>query len=241
MTIDVRRIAAALRVLADAVENTPAPGDGVAVPEGTPPNSAAGATAAPQKRGRGRPAKGEDAPPAAPAPAPAATEADPFGETPAAPAAPTATLDEVRAKLTALRAATSTEKALAVLKKASGADNLPGLTPDKYGTVVAAVNVELRIAAESAKPATEADPFAAPGGPGPQPAPASTITLEQVKAAATAATKHTAVDTVQKVVMKHGGKSKNPDTGIEGPSLKTLPESAYAAVLAELQALPKTK
>lgn len=231
------QVAAALRILANAFEAT----------EGDAPASAA----EPQKRGRGRPVKGEDtAAPAASAPAAAVTtagpattvEADPFATPEAkpepAPTAPTATLDEVRKALTELKAAASQDKALAVLKKAGGADNLTGLAADKYGTVVAAVNVELRILAAPTTPAVDDDPFAIPAE---APAPAAkAATLEDVKLVVVETQKRTSQDTVQKVVMQHGGKAALP-TGGEGPSLKALPEANFAAVIAALKALPATK
>jgi hypothetical protein len=66
-------------------------------------------------------------------------------------------------------------------------------------------------------------------------------TLESVKAAILAAQKRgVRTEVVQKVVMEHGGKARNPDIGIEGPSLKALPESQFAACIAVLQTLPIT-
>lgn len=199
----------------------------------------------PQKRGRGRPVKGEEtAAPAVTAPAlasstttqtPASADVDPF-ETP--PAAPAATLDEVRAALTALKTASTQEKALAVLKKAGGADNLTGLKPEKYGAVVAAVNAELDALA-GPKKAPDVDPFEVPTATA---APASKpVTLEDVKAAVVAAQKKTSTDAVQKIVMAHGGKALNPATGGDGPSLKALPEAQFAATIAAIEALPTTK
>ncbi len=172
-------------------------------------------------RGRGRPRKEEAAPVAA---------ADPF-ETPAAPVAPSATLEDVRAALTALRAATSQDNALAVLKPFAA--NLTALKPELYGLVVGAAKgaMPTQKAAE-----VEADPFETPAA-----APAKALTLEDVKAAVVAAQKRTGVDTVQAVVMKHGGTAASPDGGAMMPSLKALPPSAFAATVAELQALPSTK
>lgn len=241
------KITAALRALADAFEE----GGQDAAP-----------AAEPQKRGRGRPVKGEEQPatgasvPAAGSTSPAATAAagapsaatqttapasvvadDPFASAPTA-AAPTATLEQVRAALTALRTASSQEKALAVLKKAGGADNLPGLTADKYGIVVNAVNVELRILENAKAPAAEADPFeSAPQQAG---EPAKVLTVEDVRAAAVAAGKRTSQDAVQKVVMSHGGKVAKAEGG-EGPSLNALPADKYATVIAAINALPTTK
>lgn len=228
------QIAAALRILANAFEAS----------EGDAPAQPAGAAETP-KRGRGRPARGEDqAVPASPAvpqtttlaavPTASTAEADPFAAT------PTATQDEVRKALTSLREASSQEKALAVLKKAGGAANMTELTPDKYGVVVAAVATELRIiAASKPAPAVEADPFEVPAAT-PTPA-AKPVALEDVKAAVVAAQKRTGTDTVQKVVMDHGGKANNPETGALAPSLKALPEAQFAAVIAAIQALPTTK
>ena len=226
------KIAADLRLLAEAFE-TPAE----AAPQ-------PGASSEPQKRGRGRPVKGEDS--SVPAPtastAPAATQAvtpdDPFA-TPAEPA-PTATLDDVRKALTALRAAATQEKALAVLKKAGEADNITDLKPALYGQVVAAVNVELRILdAAKQPPAPEPDdPFAAPSSGSP---PAKPLTIEDVKAEIVAAQKRTSTGTVQKVVMDFGGKASDPSTGKEGPSLKALPPENFQKTIDALKALPATK
>jgi hypothetical protein len=191
--------------------------------------------AVPAKRGRGRPAKGEDAPTPAPAQAPAAVEAaDPFSAPPAA-VTPAVTIEDVRSAMKALAAATSQAIALKVLADGSGgAVNLSELRPEFYSNVVGL--------------ATEAMPSAAPAAPAADPfeVPATTpaakpATLEDIKAACIDAGKRTSQDTVQKIVMKHGGKAKNPDTGLEGPSLKALPATAYAAALAEIKALPSTK
>lgn len=231
------KIALALRALADAFE------EGAQDSAGTPPE--------PQKQTRGRKAKGEADGVAlpvaaaqtgtAPAATPAVTEDDPFADK--APAVPTATLDQVRKALTDLRAASDQAAALKVLKDAGGADNLNDLKPEKYGVVVAAVNVQLRII-ESGKPVpvTETDPFASPGTPAAATAPAAkALTLEDVKAAVVAAGKRTAQDTVQAVVMSHGGKATDPATNLPKPSLKALAEKDYAAVIAAIQALPTTK
>lgn len=228
------KVAVALRALADAFEEG---GQDAQPPAGT-------TEAAAKPRGRGRPVKGEETTaavqgaattPTAQTTAAAVTASDdPFS----APA-PTATLDEVRKALTALKDASSQEKALKVLKDAGGANNLGELTAAKYGDVVAAANKEV---AEVAKPAAQPeadDPFAIPStaaAPAEKP-----VSIEEVKAAVVEAQKHTAADVVQKLVMEQGGKAKNPDTGIEGPSLKALPISKYAETIKALKALPKTK
>lgn len=229
MSVDTVRVAAALRVLADAIEGT-------TVETGAPvvtPAAAIAAPAAPAKRGRGRPVQGETAPAASasPAPSPAATEADPFGSSPAATAAPTLTQDDVRNALVALKDATSQDNALKVLKESSGGvSTLPQLPADKYATVVAACKAALPGAAAPA-----ADPFEVSS-----PAQTDAPSLEDVKAAVVEAQKRTATDTVQKVVMAHGGKAPGPN-GVEGPSLKALPVPSYAAVIAAVKALPTTK
>lgn len=221
MSLDSSRIAAAFRALADAFEDQPLPG------------AAPAAVATPAPRGRGRPPKGGAAPAtAAAAPAEAAAEPDPFAEAP--PAAPAATIDEVRAALTALKTATTQENALAVLKSAGGADNLTSLKPEKYGAVVAAA--KLAVAPVKAAPAVEDDPFALPAAAAEKP-----ITKEELKALIVDAQKRTSADTVQKLVMEHGGKAKNPDSGIEGPNFNALPAEKYSAVAAKLKALPSTK
>lgn len=232
-------IAAALRQLADAFED---------VPEGTAAaaNTAAEATQpAAQKRGRGRPVKGEDQAPAPTAQAlatsttaatPAVAESDPFAS---APAAPVATLEEVRAALTALKAVSTQDIALAVLKDVSGAANITDLTPDKYGAVVQAAKLKANTYAKAPDPTPEVDPFEVPAAA--PAAAAKPLTMEDVRDAVVKATKRTATDTVQKVVMDHGGKATNPETGAPAPSLKAIPEAQYAAVIAAIQALPTTK
>lgn len=234
-------IAGAISTLAEAVNGT-YKGKPIYEQVGAqPPTEAAKPT-----RGRGRPVKGEETAATAAGTALAAGTAataagvgvantspfdDPFA------AAQVATIEEVRAALTKLKEATTQENALGVLKKAGNADNLKELSPENYGRVVAAVNVELRIA-EKTKPAPEVDPFEVSTA-----TPAAEVkkyTLEDVKAAAVAGGKHTSQAAVQKVVMEYGGKAVG-EGGIEGPSLKALPEAQYATVIAAIQALPKTK
>lgn len=205
------------------------------LPVGTPPVTAA-TDAAPAKRGRGRPVKGEGEQVTAVAASAAVVEADPFATT--ATPAPSATIEQVREALTALKAATSQENAVAVLKSAGGADNLPSLDTLMYGTVVAAAKAAVAAAkAAPAAPVPVDDPFAIPET---APAAAKPLTREDIRALAVETGKRTSQNTVQQIVMKHGGKAPVP-TGGEGPSLLALPESAYAAVAAELKALPSTK
>lgn len=233
MSVDTVRVAAALRVLADAIEGT-------TVETGAPvvtPAAAIAAPAAPAKRGRGRPAQGETAPAASasPAPSPAATESDPFVGSPAPATAPTLTQDDVRNALVALKDATSQDNALKVLKDSSGGvSTLPQLPPDKYVTVVAACKAAMPGAAA---PAASSDPFEVSTA---APVQTDAPSLEDVKAAVVEAQKRTATDTVQKIVMEHGGKAVGAN-GTIGPSLKALPVPSYAAVIAAVKALPTTK
>lgn len=232
MALNASRIAAAFQALADAfAEDQP----GKFLIEWIQPEPTGSApAAAPAKRGRGRPVKGEGEQVTAVAASAAVVEADPFAT------APSATIEQVREALTALKAATSQENAVAVLKSAGGADNLPSLDTLMYGTVVAAAKAAVA-AAKAAAPAAPVpvdDPFAIP-----ETAPvvaAKPLTREDIRALAVETGKRTSQDTVQKIVMKHGGKAPIA-TGGEGPSLLALPESAYAAVAAELKALPSTK
>jgi hypothetical protein len=221
--MDRSRIAAAFSALAEEF----------GTPDASPPAQPAPA-ATPTPRGRGRPAKQSPDRATAPAASPAAPAApDPFDAP--APAAPIATLDEVRTALTALKAATSQDNALAVLKVAGGADNLTSLKPEKYGEVVAAAKRALG-------PATtpvEDDPFAVPAT-----APAETakpVTLEDLKAAVVEATKRTGQDRAAKVVMDLGGKAPKADGSGYGPSWTALPKEKYAEAIAQLKALPATK
>lgn len=240
------KIAAALRLLADAFET---PGELAELPP----------AADKPKRGRGRPVVGEDVPTLAsqatnsPALVTAGgqvetgavasgsattasitpTDSDPFADP---PAVPTATLDQVREALTNLRAATSQDIAVGVLKEAGGVGNLTDLKPEKYGAVVVAARIKGISCAKA--PAPDADPFgdtstAAPAEKAPS--------LEDVKGAVVAATKRTASDTVQKVVMKHGGSAADPESGALKPSLKAIPVANYAACIKEVQGLPTTK
>lgn len=216
--MDVVKIAAAFRALADAFEAPPpAQAPDAPAPAGTP-------------RGRGRPPKVEATPVVPPTAAPAGD--DPFATAPAAPVVPAATLDEVRAALTALRAASTQETALAVLKTVGEAASLTELKPEKYGAVVAAARGH-----QAPKPEAmpEPDPFEVPA------VVAKALTLEDVKAAVVAAQKKTGTDTVQAVVMQYGGKAASPEGGAMMPSLKALPEGQFAAVIKALADLPNTK
>jgi hypothetical protein len=199
------------------------------------------------KKTRGRPARGEVGGVATPAPAvpgSATTTAvetaasitpseDPFAE---APAAPVATMAEVRAAILALRDATDQTTALAVLKK-YGADNFGALAEANYGNVVRD--------AKAALPTTGADPFAEPATPATA-AVANTaksetkLTIENVKDAIVKGQKRTSTDKVQQVVVAHGGVGAGAG-GVVGPSLKNLPADQYAAVIAAIAALPTTK
>lgn len=187
---------------------------------------------------RGRPAKGEAAPAADATTAGATAAADPFAE-PAAATAPTATEDQVRAALTELKNATTQDNAVKVLKASSGVDNLTELrkTPEKYGLVVAAAKKALPVAAVNT---AEVDPFEAASEPVTA-EPVKALTPEDVKAACVTAGKRTGQDKVQKILMEMGGKAKNAATGVEGPSLKALDPSKYAAFVAAIAALPTTK
>lgn len=231
-------IAGAISTLAEAVNGTYKGKPIYAETDATPSPSQTPAEGTSPKRSRGRPVKGEDQAPVPTVPVqassttpatPAVAEPDPF-DAPAKPVAPTATLEEVRAALTALKAATSQDIALGVLKSAGGAENLSGLSQDKYGAVVAAAAAK---AAEYSK-APEPDPFDVPPVERP-------LTLDDVKNAVVKAQKRAGTDAVQKVVMDHGGKATNPDTGAPGASLKALPESQFAAVIAAVEKLPTTK
>lgn len=238
MSVDASRLSAALRAqavalaaIADALDDQ----EPAAVGTVGTPAAVAAQPAAPAKRGRGRPVQGETPPSASasPAPSPAATEADPFGGSPAAAAAPTLTQDDVRNALVALKDATSQDNALKVLKDSSGGvSTLPQLPADKYATVVAACKAAMPGAAA---PAT--DPFEVSTAASVQ---TNAPSLEDVKAAVVEAQKRTATDTVQQVVMAHGGKAPGPN-GAERPSLKALPVPSYAAVIAAVKALPTTK
>lgn len=221
--MDEKKLAAALRAAADAIDGGPAD---VAAPQQAAPPTEKPATG----RGRGRPPKAAAEAPAAPAQAPA--EEDPFETAPAAvQELPPATLEQVREALKALQAATDKDTAVGVLKSAGGVATLTDLAKDKYAAVAAAA----RAAVPQAGKPEEEDPFEAgpPAAAGPPP------TLEQVRAEIVATQKRTSQDTVQKLVMEHGGKSKT-ETGF-GPSLKALPAENYAKVIAALKALPTTK
>ena len=226
-------IAGAISTLAEAVNGTyagkPIYGQQPAVaPASTP------AAVAPARRPRGRPVTGETPPPpasAVPAASPAVAE-DPFATAVPAPPAPIATLEQVRAALTALKDASSQDNALKVLKEAGGVSNLTDLakTPEKYGAVVLAATAALPTAQQP-----ESDPFETEAPAVAEQAPS----LEDVKAAVVEAQKRTATDKVQAIVMKHGGVAAG--AAGKGPSLKALPIAAYAAVIAEVKALPTTK
>jgi hypothetical protein len=236
LATNIALLTGAVATLAEAVNGKYA---GKPIYADSPAPVQASPQAAPAPR-RGRPPK--DTPTAgspAPAPAPTAVQPDPFAAT---TAAPVATLEDVRTALTALRAATSADQALGVLKAASGVDNLTELqrTPDKYGMVVARAQAELRVATQAP---TAATPPAEPDDPFETKAvaatPAKALTLEDVKAACVAAGKRTGQDKVTAIVMEHGGKA--PTASGHGPSLKALAPEKYAAVIAAVNALPSTK
>lgn len=230
-------VAGALRALANALQTPAAVPLDVVAP--APP------AVAPVPRGRGRPPKAEVTPPVAPEPvhvAPVAVEVDPF-----APAAPRATGDDVRAALSELRAATTQDNALAVLLAAGFTTTVSGpsgLNPALYDKVVAAAK-----AAMPTKAVAEVDPFEVAAGPALVAAmgepisamPESAPNFEDLSAAIVDAQKRTNVDAAQKIVMQHGGVAANPATGVKGASLKALPLSKYAEVIAALKALPSTK
>jgi hypothetical protein len=46
---------------------------------------------------------------------------------------------------------------------------------------------------------------------------------------------------LQSIVMTHGGRAARPDGRGDGPSLKALPPEKYAAVIAEIEALPSPR
>jgi hypothetical protein len=246
MTVD-QYIQASVSLLLDIRNNTRPEGTPALsfvdlFPEGAPPLVNAPPSAVPAataKRGCGRPVAGEAAQ-AAQTPSVAATtpaEPDPFDTPAPVVAAPAATLDEVRAAMKALAAATTQDNALKVLKEAGGVANLTELqrTPEKYGVVVAAAKAQLPTQTAAAE-----DPFETTAAPTQAVPEQAAPSKEDVKAALVKAQKRTGVDTVQAVVMKHGGKAPG-EGGKVGPSLTALPVSAYAAVIAEVTALPTTK
>lgn len=235
MAIDASRIAAALHALADAVL-------------GKDPEPAT-EQATPARRGRGRPVVGE-APVstaasnvAAPVVATATVaESDPFATTTPAtgPVVPSATIDQVRDALKALKEVTSQENALKVLKDVGGASNLTELKADKYGWVAEAARAATVAAGKAAAgtPNAADDPFATP-------AETTTVeevpSLEDIKKLIVETQKRASAGVVQKLVMDMGGKAKNPDTGAEGPALSPLPVSKYLELAKALKALPTTK
>jgi hypothetical protein len=229
--MDAVKIAAALRELANLFDATATVGQALApaaLPElpGIPLNTPAAPAAAPKPRGRGKGVQAAAAQAAAPV---AAEEApDPFATTVAVAPAPAATPDDVRAALTALSARTTKDIAVGVLKS-FGAENLSALSADKYEAVIKA--------ASGYQVATETDPFEVP----PQAPAQTTVTREDVRAALVKAQKRTAVDTTARVLMANGGVTADPEGGVQKPSIMALPESAFAATIAALEALPTTK
>ena len=210
----------------------------------------------PERKPRGRPAKGEETAPAAAqtqtAASPAistpvleasaqdtAPENDPIASTPEQPSVPTVTLEQLSAKARELSKLTSQEKAVGIMKSATGAASFGALKPEQYGLAYQAF--EASIAFESSKAATPDDPFAAPATTAQSATASATAeaapSLADVKDAVVKAQKRTGTDVVQKVVAKHGGVAGSPPQ----VSLKALPVSKYAQVLAEIAALPSTK
>lgn len=237
------KIAAALRLLADAIETPASSSDLSPQPSQEPP-----------KRGRGRPPK-ETTPsvaaPSAPAtepteatPAPtatasasSATPSDPFAQP--APK-PQPSIEEVMDAARKLSAATTQQNAVDVLKAATGASNRGELKPEQHAAALAALTKALPqsdpFAPVAATPAVAAAPTAAVAVQSDAP------TIDAVKAAIRDAQKITGVDTVQRVIMDHGGKKPDANSpGGWGPSVQALSVSSYATVIAALKALPKTK
>lgn len=200
------------------------------------------ATEDPPKR-RGRASK--ESAPSVPEPEVAApTVAEPVASsTPSDPfATVNVTVEEVMDAARALSAATSQQVAVDTLKKATGASNRGELKPEQYLTALTAL--------KAAIPAP--DPFGAAPAPvavaqtAALPASAAAQTeapsLQDVKSAVEAAQKRTSAEKVKSVVMAHGGRVADPNSpGGYGPSLKAIPVSAYAAVIAAVGALPATK
>ena len=239
------KIAAAFRLLAEAYET---PAETADLPPAQP-------AAEKPKRGRGRPVVGEETAPAAAqtqtAASPAistpvleasaqdtAPENDPFTSTPE-PSVPTVTLEQLSAKARELSKLTSQEKAVGIMKSATGAASFGALKPEQYGLAYQAFEASISFAS-SAKEEVP-DPFAAPATTAQSATASATAeaapSLADVKDAVVKAQKRTGTDVVQKVVAKHGGVAGSPPQ----VSLKALPVSKYAQVLAEIAALPSTK
>jgi hypothetical protein len=193
-------------------------------------------------RTRGRAAKGEATAATASTVAPVAVSAtvvtesvastslsDPFAD---APRVQTKTLDDVRTAAKAYGKLTDQATAVALMKSVSGHESLGTLPADTYDAVVLAFNK----AAESfvvVRP--ESNPF------DDEPVVAAkAVTLDEVKNVIVKTQKRTAQDAAQGVVMAHGGKAAGAN-GAFGPSLKALPASEYAKVIAALEALATTK
>lgn len=170
---------------------------------------------------------------AAPAAVTAPTaEADPFAE--AVPAAVVVTKDQVREEAVKLAKATSQDNAVSVIKNVTGV-SFPDLKPEQYAAAYTAlVNA----------PRGEADPFAA-GVEAPAAVQADAPSLDDVKAALRKAQARTGANKVQDVVVAHGGvaidTNPGPAHGTKKVSVNALPVSAYAAVIAAVNALPDTK
>lgn len=216
---------------------------------------------------RGRPAKGETNGVADPAPttsvsttaqtpeipAPVATAlpasttsapaVDPFAT---APTAPQPTIDEVMTAARELSSATSQQNAVDVLKKATGASSRAELKPEHHAVALAALKAALPAAdpfgAQAATPPSAVPAAATAAATSPTPSQSDAPGLEAVKAAIRDAQKRTGVDIVQRVIMEHGGKKVDASVpGGFGPSVQALSVPSYAAVIAALNALPKTK
>ena len=171
---------------------------------------------------------------AAPAAVTAPTaEADPFAE--AVPAAVVVTKDQVREEAVKLAKATSQDNAVSVIKNATGV-SFPDLKPEQYAVAYSAlVNA----------PRGEADPFTTGETASVTAAQADAPSLDDVKAALRKAQARTGANKVQDVVVAHGGvtidTNPGPAHGTKKVSVNALAVSAYAAVIAAVNALPDTK
>lgn len=228
--MNVTRLINAFHEVIKALET---PADESTPPAQPPATSEAAASPKPRGRPRGGP-KVEGATPTAPAASAAASD-DPFAD---APAAPVATLDEVRAALKALQAVTDQATAVGVLKAASGADNLASLKADKHGAVVVAAKAAMPMTATEVLASEPPDPFETPTAPA---VVAEALpTREEIRAIVIAKGKETSQDTIQKLLMSMGGSAVGGN-GQPGPSLLALPESKFVEFVAAVKALPKTK
>lgn len=191
---------------------------------------------APAARKPGRPAKGETegkavVPEKATAAEPAGAAIDP---TPATSLPPVGTKEAMKAAVLAYRDATSQEVALKLLTDV-GAENFGSVNPALYQQVTDAAVAAL---AATQKPAAKVK---SPFDDDDEPAAAPAVELKDVKAAFVKRQKDVSEAALLGVLKELGAIGPGAPGTPPAPSLKHLAADKFAAAIAAVNALPKTK